>query len=734
MKTRHALLAPLLAWCFMWDAGAALAQGGSFSPPVAGTAVSVELPPLPVKPDQPVDMIRAIDAAAAFAIQFSAARYDLESVVESLEADPYLAYAFVRNHIAYEPYTGALRGAQGVLGGQTGNDVDQSLLLSHLLNAIGVETRWQQGLLSQERYATLLASSRHPVADLEARQTLAGLGEEQSERLRARARKDWQALDAALSSASPVKRSTPGEDRPHLWVQAKIDGQWVDMDATFTDGQAGTAYAAGAARLKELPADAWHTITLAVVMERLSGQGALQETTLLAETLRSDAAQNTPVYLTFSPENPGIGGSLFTKLTGQAGIVPLLHVDQHTKKGRAFEVESPAPNENARDFLFGEGGNDAPLTALYLDVTVSSPGASPVTERKILLDQLGDKRGALPEAAQTLAISAEALKSALYGVHQIAVSTGATNPRTVAHGIAFALDDIAWLAARKREGIEKQSMPEILWPLWAMNEKVILGTELWTDLALGGDAYIAHPRVTVFSLLSEQQAGQLYAVSEVDWLIDGVTYLPSAERTRDLQLWYGALQSAYETTLSEQAARAMGGEGAQVESTSTLLSPPLAFRTAEALPLAAARVLKDRYRILTSPASAKAWWRYDPETGSVKAMLSPAIGGSRYIYPGNNYVNTPNNPWEYHIDPETGISRRMPAGSEYVNPNPKKRPPPPKRPKPPPGGKCSGGTEYLVIMNCVSIPLTFLTGVLMAEAETRALESATAVVASLPGQ
>src|SRR5690606_7150695 len=71
---------------------------------------------------------------------------------------------WVQQNIAYQPYDGLLRGAQGTLWSRAGNALDQSVLLATLLNSAGYEARLALAGLQEEQATRLLETTR--AADL----------------------------------------------------------------------------------------------------------------------------------------------------------------------------------------------------------------------------------------------------------------------------------------------------------------------------------------------------------------------------------------------------------------------------------------------------------------------------------------------------------------------------------------------------------------------------------------
>ena len=71
------------------------------------------------------------------------------SLADELEADPFAAFAWVRDHIGFDPYAGELRGAAGTLTGRAGNSLDRALLLQRLLDLMVVQSRLVDGTLDE---------------------------------------------------------------------------------------------------------------------------------------------------------------------------------------------------------------------------------------------------------------------------------------------------------------------------------------------------------------------------------------------------------------------------------------------------------------------------------------------------------------------------------------------------------------------------------------------------------
>jgi hypothetical protein len=71
----------------------------------------------------------------------------IDSFAKGIGNEPEKVFAFVRDTVAYEPYTGCLRGSRGTLLALAGNSLDRAVLLKALLERNGFQTRLMRGEL-----------------------------------------------------------------------------------------------------------------------------------------------------------------------------------------------------------------------------------------------------------------------------------------------------------------------------------------------------------------------------------------------------------------------------------------------------------------------------------------------------------------------------------------------------------------------------------------------------------
>lgn len=166
-------------------------------------------------------------------------RYDASALALELAfEDPHAIAEHLRKTLAFEPYSGILRGATGTLRSGGGNAHDQALLLTTLLRDVGFDARIVLGRLTVEEAERLVAGAfeRPQVAGIEATPA-------------------WEEL-AALAAIAP------GGDAAFAELTASTDPSWV-----------GSWNLVDLERMRAIET----TLVAAVGIERLGGADALAE-------------------------------------------------------------------------------------------------------------------------------------------------------------------------------------------------------------------------------------------------------------------------------------------------------------------------------------------------------------------------------------------------------------------------------------------------------------------------
>jgi transglutaminase-like putative cysteine protease len=275
--------------CFSWSGAV-----GQPQPPADASAE-----PVPVAKAAEV-MGRILELARQELQKPGADPSDVPAQSALLGHDVAKLFAFVRDQVTYEPYSGVLRGARGALASRSANAIDKSLLLKGLLESSGYSCRIVTATLDEASAQKLvrqflsgnplagplgeyLIQSDSPEALREFSQKT-GLDEGKIAQFAADAQKqaalfqqqaDARSDDAAAYLQQQAQRNNLklGQDvqtwekqlvaraRHHAWVQVQLkDGQWTDLDASFADAQEGKVYA----KVDEQPRDLSkerHTVT-----------------------------------------------------------------------------------------------------------------------------------------------------------------------------------------------------------------------------------------------------------------------------------------------------------------------------------------------------------------------------------------------------------------------------------------------------------------------------------------
>lgn len=342
-------------------------------------------------------------------------------LARSLEYDVERIFRFVADEIRYEPYAGGLRGANGTLIGRAGNSTDQAALLAALLDASLVPYRFVRGALDASgRQDALLAAATvdAPTAAQQAADTLltrpmtdpsapppsvdpalqpllgrvAEFAQSIDTAVVNQLQSGTQLIVSALAGAGiSIPSSTTGlpirEQAQHTWLQLGSGPEWIDLDPTLPGAVVGQAQATPGTPSAQLGEDERHRVVFSVIAESISG-GQLSQAVVLEQPEFADNLVGTTVsFATEKPEGlKGIGVGIAATLTGAIEYVPILMV-------------GPTGYIAAHNITFGTGGGlfssgsgavgEGETTAVWLEVRIESPDATPISVRRELFDRVG---------------------------------------------------------------------------------------------------------------------------------------------------------------------------------------------------------------------------------------------------------------------------------------------------------------------------------------------------------
>jgi transglutaminase-like putative cysteine protease len=685
-------------------------KAGEATPPMSAASLAgPEPPPVTPKPD---------DLAAHFDQWLShvpADRYDMAAKAATFGPRASAALLFVRDRIRYEAYSGVLRGAEQTFLAGAGNSLDRSLLLASLLKLNGVTVRFASGHLSPAKAEKLFDSMFDVGRGMPAADRVPGAAAFLA-RVTARGRRDADAIRTALGGKLPVGAAASRGDvlaeiEKHVWVQAQIDDQWVDLDSAFADAVPGRAYCDVEETFDQLPADSFQHVVVRVTADTLVDD-AVSSATLLEVDFAAVDLLDKQIFLTHTPAASTALGGLGGASGGGGAWIPVLWVDGETHAGEPLDFVTGGQSGGGGFGLFG-GGSDtnssSAFVAEWLEFDILFPDGRHEVTRRELVDRAGAAwRKAAPNA-QTL----HPLEHDEHGLfapqalHNIWFSAGR-------HDLA-AYGDAVMSLVRGQEKAPEQSPPpssmsfgEQVWPLALQNFAFLVWSDHFIVPAVNDSPdvrlYPDSPRILMFSLGLRRGAKGAVVYGEYDLRRDflrGVARDASGDAgIVDRKIRFGALEGALERESGVRDAVFSGSDPGRVASTSDLLTSagaialvPADASRGDALaadPEEAARMqlaLANRNVLVVphAPGKTSGWWEVAP-SGDTRAVMVPDLNITitEYRAPGvsNGFPGT-----YYDVDPATGRAIRHSPFS-------------PKREK-----KLTKGEEYTELVRAVAITI-----------------------------
>ena len=400
---------------------------------------------------------KQVDVYRALLKQIPRDSFDANAIAAKIGKNANELTEWVRANTFLTPYRGSLRGAAGVMMDRCGNSLDRSQLLIYLLNQSQIKSRLVHTRLRDEQASNLLKATWENSAiaipqqsgeikqdalnklwtnlQLDPAATNANI-----ERRNLTVQKNQESLAEVMASQMPRLAEIVGPlqgDRmerdkqvgvlmDHYWVQAEVDGKWIDLDtadvvnakSTITPDR--TIDAIDGSIAKQLPATEQHRIEVRIIAESLT-KNKLK--TALVTTFRADAADLgsktilialTPVSpVTVDPGEPDAGGKFKESLLKQTEWVPIIKVGaaqtvQGSFNDKGVVNAKPVLNPIAQlggaaskiggllDDLDGPA-NAAPtpkLTGLFLELETIIPGQKGRIDRREIYDLFGPAKRA----------------------------------------------------------------------------------------------------------------------------------------------------------------------------------------------------------------------------------------------------------------------------------------------------------------------------------------------------
>lgn len=258
---------------------------------------------------------------------------------QALGKDVTRIFEFVRDHIAYEAYSGVLRGPRGTLLAMAGNAADRAALLASLLIESGHQIRYARGTLDEDNARALLGSMWTPSPVPAAPGAVTDEARTAVEALVKSAKRDAERIREVFKAAGPSgsqDAASPGallqEAQQHVWVQMAQDGGWIDLDPLFADATVGRTYAPAEDTLPALPASLSHRVTVRIIAEVSDGTQTRTEELVNYSANAADLS-GVGVLLVHVPENwqgpvRNLQGALSAAISDTGRIKPVLLINE----------------------------------------------------------------------------------------------------------------------------------------------------------------------------------------------------------------------------------------------------------------------------------------------------------------------------------------------------------------------------------------------------------------------
>ena len=476
----------------------AVAEAGPLALPAADAAATAQ--PLAAvsndpPPAQTIELAAAAEQSARLAKRADRARFNFDTRTGGLGEGVEPAFAYVRDAIGFDSYPGVLRGERGTFLARAGNSWDRALLLTSLLRAKGIRTRFATARLddaaAQQVFERLFAGPAPAAGGPVPASTSAF-----EQRLRDRAARDLAVVRAALTSPWPADTGITREQvieelREHVWVQAEVGPGWQDLDPTLPGAAPGRPLAQSERTFEEIPEDNFQHVTIRVLAETLS-EGQLSTTPRLEWSARAADVLGQKMILAHVPSGVGAGGRL-ARLAGEQWR-PALWLDGKVHTG---EVVRFGASTGAGNFFFGD--ESSALVSERLEIELDLTGGRNEKSQRVLYNRLTDAARAgevTPEALAPVPMLNDGPVPAL-ALHNIWFTAGGHDLATYAESIAAISARIADPASAPPEPeAQLQAIALANFPFLVWSEHRILPS---LNDAPGVRVYADAPRVLIFS-------------------------------------------------------------------------------------------------------------------------------------------------------------------------------------------------------------------------------------------
>ena len=542
----------------------------------------------------------------------------IQEEAAKLDYDPTQIFNFLHTQIGYNSYLGSVRGARGALWSSAGNALDVASLGVALMRASGIPAQYAQGTLSQSLSQQLILSM------FPASYQTVGY------------------VPAGTTTSDPANDpQLLTETESHYWFQFNTGSGMKDADPLMTGATIGQTFTASTGTFAVVAQSLRATTEVQLQAELYSQASALfglgdglSTSTVIDRTFNDVDLVGRPLTVGNFVSTSG-GGFIITLTTNT--YTPYINMgDEAYPDASHDEVVTGTPyQEVLTNFPFGT----QLLTGLFLNMTLSGPGAGSQTFSQTLVDRIGYAAREGLAAPENLSVS----PSAPPIISPFDLTTVNLQPGLQSAAAAqLAQEEVT----QRQATISQVSAPT--------NEEetaflVALARSEVTNFAVGSDresanlargfsvaAYSDVPRITTFSSRVMTTNNTATISYSIDLVRDSIRAVAAPGQNVQASLAFGAARGVFDSFLEDQALPSGGQDmsAAAIVEQSMNQGIPLAFITAGNISLlqtlnlpadALARittnvenglaVIVPTRAITVNGAPTTAWFNYNPKTG-----------------------------------------------------------------------------------------------------------------------
>jgi uncharacterized membrane protein len=525
----------------------------------------------------------------------------IQEEAAKLNYDPQQIFRFLHEDVGYNAYAGSVRGARGTLWSGAGNALDVANLGVALMRASGVPAQYEQGTLSQGQAQQLILGM------FPARFQTVGN------------------VPAGTQTADPANDpQLLSVTESHYWLQFDAGNGMQDADPLVAGAAVGQAFTPSTGTFSAVPDGLRAKTEVQLTAEIYSqasaafGLSPLQDTVVLDQTFADVDLVGRPITIGNFVSQSG-SGFLISAVTNTYTPYLVLGDDALANAQLPEAITGKPYQEVLTNFPLG----NQVLTGLFLNVTLTGPGAASQTYTETLVDRIGyaARQGLAPAAG----ISADPTGPPIITPYDL----------TTLNVLGAVQSDAAAQLARERANQELAvvSSDSNATTAQQVHSLIELTRAAAADFAATSDqgaaglagnlsvaAYFDAPRITAFSTHLAVKNNQPTFSYSIDLVRDSVRAVAAPGQSAQAALGFAAVRGLFDSFLEAQSAPAVSGS--QNLSSVTILQQSLQ----QGIPLAVINASNlSRLQTLDLPADALARITTDVQGGLTVIVPAQAL-------------------------------------------------------------------------------------------------------------